>query len=261
MPLPLPRGLIADQLARGPLLLCLDFDGTLSELTNDPWKAVPLPRAKSAIAELARRPEKLTLAIISGRDLDTLLGLLGLRDGILFAGAHGLEFIGRDGVRRLAPGVDRSANDIELVRDFIRREIPPDRGFIIEDKRVALTVNYRNAIPDDAREALAAFDDFINQRPTLQLLHGKMIHEAIPRGIGGKGKAVEFFMREAGVAGPQTTFFGDDLTDEDAFRALATHSGIGVLVGTERTSFAQYRIEGPTDVADLLEDLIARIGV
>jgi trehalose-phosphatase len=259
-PLPLPRGLIGAQLARGPLLLCLDFDGTLSELTNDPWKAVPLPRAKSAIAELARHPEKLTLAVISGRDLDTLLGLLGLRDGILFAGAHGLEFIGRDGVRRLAPGVDRSANDIELVRDFIARSIPKDRGFIVEDKRVALTVNYRNATPDDAREALAAFDDFVNQRPTLQLLHGKMIHEAIPRGIGGKGYALEFFMRESGASGPGTSYFGDDTTDEDAFRALVPRGGIGVLVGAERQSFAQYRVDGPTDVADLLEDLVARIG-
>ena len=105
--------LIADQLARGQLLLCLDFDGTISELTNDPWKAVPLARAKTAIAELARYPEKLTLAIISGRDLDTLLGLLGLRDGLLFAGTHGLEFIGRDGTRRFAPGVERCADDIE----------------------------------------------------------------------------------------------------------------------------------------------------
>src|SRR5271157_4930514 len=98
-PRPLPPGLISSQLANGHLLLCLDFDGTVSELTNDPWKAVPLPRAKAAIAELARHPEKLTVAIISGRDLDTLLGLLGLRDGLLFAGTHGLEFIGRDAQR------------------------------------------------------------------------------------------------------------------------------------------------------------------
>ena len=124
MPLPLPRGLITDQLVRGHLLLCLDFDGTVSELTNDPWKAVPLPRAKNAIAELAQYPEKLTLAIISGRDLDTLLGLLGLRDGLLFAGTHGLEFIGRDGARRFAPGVDRCAKDMEMVREFITRTIP-----------------------------------------------------------------------------------------------------------------------------------------
>jgi len=259
-PRPLPRGLIADQLARGHLLLCLDFDGTVSELTNDPWKAVPIPRAKSTIAELARHPEKLTVAIISGRDLDTLLGLLGLRDGLLFAGTHGLEFIGRDGKRRFAPGVDRCAKDIETVREFIARSIPKDRGFIVEDKGIALTVNYRNARPDDTREALGAFDDFVSQRPTLQLLHGKMIHEAIPRGIGGKGEALEFFLRDTGVAGPNTIYFGDDLTDEDAFRALIPHRGIGVLVGAQRPSFAQYRVDGPADVVEVLENLVAKIG-
>ena len=97
------------------------------------------------------------------------------------------------------------------------------------------------------------------QRPTLQLLHGKMIHEAIPRGIGGKGEALEFFMRDASVAGPHTIYFGDDLTDEDAFRALVPHRGIGVLVGAERQSFAQYRVDSPADVADVLEELISRI--
>src|SRR5271166_6046356 len=122
-PRPLPRGLLPDQLARGRLLLCLDFDGTVSELTNDPWKAVPLPRAKHAIAELARHPEKLTLAIVSGRDLDTLLGLFGLRDGLLFAGTHGLEFIGRDGVRRCNPVVNAAEQDIERLRKFLARTI------------------------------------------------------------------------------------------------------------------------------------------
>ena len=259
MPRPLPRGLISSQLAHGHLLLCLDFDGTVSELTNDPWKAVPLPRAKAAIAELARHPEKLTVAIISGRDLDTLLALLGLRDGLLFAGTHGLEFIGRDGQRRFAPGVDRCAVDIEMVREFLAQSIPKARGFIVEDKRVALTLNYRNARPEDAREALAAFDDFVNRRPTLQVLHGKMIHEAIPHGIGGKGAAFEFFMQDAGVTGPNTTYFGDDITDEDAFRALSSHRGIGVLVGPQRPSFAQYCLDGPADVAELLEDLMTQV--
>lgn len=259
LPAPLPRGLLTDQLARGQLLLCLDFDGTISELTNDLWKAVPLPSAKTAIAELARHPEKLTLAIISGRDLDTLLPLLGLRDGLLFAGTHGLEFIGRDGARRFAPGIDRCAQDVERVREFLAHSIPKDRGFIVEDKRVALTINYRNAQADDAREAVAAFDQFVNQLPTLQLLHGKMVHEAIPRGIGGKGAAIEFFLRDTGIEGSRTIYFGDDLTDEDAFRALVSHNGIGVLVGVERQSFAQYRVDSPGDVAELLEDLLSRI--
>lgn len=259
MPRLLPRKLILDQLARGHLLLCLDFDGTISELTNDPWNAVPLPRAKRAIAELARYRERLTLAIISGRNLDTLLSLLGLRDGLLFAGTHGLEFIARDGERRHAPGVERCAEDIAKLREFIAREIPRNHGFIVEDKGVALTLNYRNARPDDTREALAAFDGFVGQCQTLELLHGKMIHEAIPRGIGGKGGALEFFMRETDVSGTHTAYFGDDLTDEDAFRALASHRGIGVLVGAERPSLAQYRVDTPSEVADILEDLVAKM--
>jgi trehalose 6-phosphate phosphatase len=259
IPGPLPPGLIAERLARGHLLLCLDFDGTISELTNDPWKAVPLPRAKAAIAELVRYRDRLTLAIVSGRDLDTLLGLLGLRDGLLFAGTHGLEFIGRDGVRRYHPAVKAAEQDIERLRKFLARTIPSDRGLIMEDKRVAITLNYRNATPDHAREALAIFDEFVNRSPTLQLLNGKMVHEAIPRGTDGKGDALNSLMRDVAVTGTHAVYFGDDNTDENAFHALVPQGGIGVLVGAERASFAQYRVDAPSNVADVLEDLAAKL--
>jgi trehalose-phosphatase len=257
IPIALPPGLIAERLARAHPLLCLDFDGTISELTNDPWKAVPIPRAKDAIAELARRPDKLTVAIVSGRDLDTLIGLLGLRDGLMFAGTHGLEFIGRDGVRHHAPGVERCAADMKIVREFLAKSIPKDRGFIIEDKDIAMTINYRNAKPDDARPVLEAFDNFVSNRPTLQVLRGKMIHEAIPRGIGGKGAAIEFFMRDTGIDASNTIYIGDDTTDEDAFRMLSPGGGITVMVGAARASFAAYRIDTPSVVTDLLVSLAA----
>lgn len=259
IPIALPTGLIGDRLARAHPLLCLDFDGTISELTNDPWKAVPIPRAKDAIAELARHPDKITVAIVSGRDLDTLIGLLCLRDGLLFAGTHGLEFIGREGVRRHAPGVERCDPDMKMVREFIARSIPKDQGFIVEDKGVAMTINYRNAKPDDARPVLQAFDNFVSERPTLQVLRGKMIHEAIPRGIGGKGAAIEFFMRDTGIDPPNTIYIGDDTTDEDAFRTLAPKGGITVMVGAARPSFAEYRIDTPSNVADLLATLASAI--
>jgi len=257
LPVLLPRTLIADLFEQGRFLLCLDFDGTISELTNDPWAAKPLPRAKDAIARLARHPDQLALAIISGRDLDTLLKLLGLRDGLLFAGTHGLEVIGRDGARRFMTGVEQSADDIRLLREFVATAIPRDRGFIVEDKRVALTLNYRNASPAEAIEVLKSFDAFVMQRPTLQLLHGKLIHEAIPRGIGGKNNAIEFFLRDTGIDGARAAYFGDDLTDEDAFRALAAHRGTGVLVGAARDTLAQYYLETPSAVADILEELVA----
>jgi trehalose-phosphatase len=259
LPVPLPQGMIAERLARGHLLLCLDFDGTISDLTNDPWKAVPVPRAKNAIAQLARRHDRLTIAIVSGRDLDTLLRLLGLRDGLLFAGTHGLEFVSLDGTRYFTPGLERCADDIAALREFVARNIPRDRGFIIEDKHVSLTLNYSNARPDDACAALAAFDHFVEALPTLQLLQGKMVHEAIPAGIGGKGDALEALMQIAKVSASQTAYFGDDSTDENAFRTLVPRGGIGVLVGAERASFAQYRVESPSQVADVLADLATAV--
>jgi trehalose-phosphatase len=257
IPTPLPPGLIAERLAKAHPLLCLDFDGTISELTNDPWKAVPIPRAKDAIAELARRPDKITVAIVSGRDLDTLIRLLGVRDGLLFAGTHGLEFIGRDGIRHFAPGVERCIDDMKMVREFLAKSIPKDRGFIIEDKAVAMTINYRNANPDDALPMLEVFDNFVSDRPTLQVLQGKMIHEAIPRGIGGKGAAIAFFMRDTGIDARNVIYIGDDTTDEDAFRMLAPKGGITVMVGAARPSFAAYRVDTPSVVSDLIVELVS----
>lgn len=86
-----------------------------------------------------------------------------------------------------------------------------------------------------------------------------MIHEAIPRGIGGKGDALEVLMQNAGVPASQTVYFGDDSTDENAFHALVPQGGIGVLVGAKRKSFAQYRVENPLAVAELLEQLALRV--
>ena len=51
----------------------------------------------------------------------------------------------------------------------------------------------------------------------------------------------------------------DDVTDEAAFRAVVAHQGIGVLVGPWRPSFAQYRVDGPSEVAAVLEELVARV--
>jgi trehalose-phosphatase len=146
---------------------------------------------------------------------------------------------------------------MRIVREFLAKSIPKDRGFIIEDKGIAMTINYRNAKPDDARPVLEAFDNFVSNRHTLQVLRGKMIHEAIPRGIGGKGAAIEFFMRDTGIDAPNTIYIGDDTTDEDAFRTLAPRGGITVMVGAARASFAAYRIDIPSVVTDLLVSLAA----
>ncbi len=260
VPRPLPPKALSALAERERFLLCLDYDGTLAEITSDPLKAFPSPRAREAIAALAAHPERVALAIVSGRDLDTLRHLLGLRSGMLFAGTHGMEFIGSDGQRYCAPGVEECIGQIAALRDFLARQPSLGRGFIIEDKRIALTLNYRNADPEDARELIARMDDFVRERtPGLIMLEGKMIRETIPAGTGGKGEAVKRFLRETGVPPSASAYLGDDVTDEDAFFALDRDGGRTVMVGAARPSFARWRVSRPDEVADLLCGLAARI--
>lgn len=260
VPRPLPPRALAGLAERGRFLLCLDYDGTLAEITSDPLTAFPIPRAREAVAALATRPERVALAIISGRDLDTLRRLLGLSRGMLFAGTHGLEFIGIDGKHLYAPGVEERIGEIAALREFLARETAIGRGFIIEDKRIALTLNYRNANPDEAREMIARMEQFVSRRALpLAIMEGKMIREAIPAGVGGKGGAVRMFMRETGLPASVSAYIGDDVTDEDAFLALGREGGLTVMVGRQRPSFARWRVSGPGEVADLLCDLAARI--
>lgn len=260
VPRPLPSGALRKLAERGRFLLCLDYDGTLAQITSDPLKAFPLPRAREAIAALATRPEKVALAIVSGRDLDTLRHLLGLRSGMLFAGTHGLEFAGMDGMHFYAAGAEECLGDIAMLREFLASDPIIGRGFIIEDKGIALTLNYRNADPDEAREAIARMEQFVRRHtPRLAIMEGKMIREAIPAGIGGKGDAVRRFIRESAVAASASAYIGDDVTDEDAFLALGAEGGLTVMVGAERPSFARWRVSRPDEVADLLCDLAARV--
>lgn len=51
---------------------------------------------------------------------------------------------------------------------------------------------------------------------------------------------------------------GDDVTDEDAFRA-AEPEGVGVLVGDREATAASVRVPGPDDVTLLLAWLVGAV--
>lgn len=227
-----------------PAALFLDFDGTLVELADAPG-AISVP------AELAPLLDRLSgrlggrLAIVSGRAVDDLRSHLGGSAAVL-SGSHGAELHYADGrsIPVLAPP------GLAEARESIRRFASGSEGLLVEDKPAGVALHYRLA-PERAEEA-DAFLETLAERSGLVLQRGKMVAELRPDGID-KGAALRRLMGEPPFAGARPVFVGDDLTDEDAFRAAAALGGEGVLVGPARPSAARWRLEGVAEVTRWLE--------
>ncbi|MGA7872379.1 MAG: trehalose-phosphatase [Candidatus Binatus sp.] len=255
MPQPLPPRLLARLAAARGLNLLLDYDGTLADIVSDPSQAMPIPGVARLIDQIAGGDSRAMVTIVTGRPIAEVKRLLPLRSRAHFSGVHGMEFTDRDGEIKFIEAALACAPELARVRRWLGKHVPPQRGFWIEDKTVAVGLHYRNADPGQSSRLCARFADFVaRDAPSLKLLPLKMMLEAIPR-AGGKDLAVKRIKQHA----PRsfvTVSFGDDTTDESAFAAL-DQDDLGILVGPARESFARYRVASPRAVARELRALAA----
>ena len=227
-----------------PAALFLDFDGTLVELAEVP-DAIAVPTGLAPLLDrLAARLDG-RIAIVSGRALDDLRSHLGGSAAVL-SGSHGAELHYADG-RRIPVSAPPG---LAAARESVRRFAAGGQGLLVEDKPTGIALHYRLA-PERAGEA-DAFLEALAERSGLALQRGKMVAELRPEGID-KGAALRRLMGEPPFAGARPVFVGDDLTDEDAFRAAAALGGEGVLVGPARPTAARWRLDGVADVTRWLE--------
>jgi trehalose 6-phosphate phosphatase len=231
------------QAAKAPrLLVTSDFDGTLAPIVNDPADARPLAEAAGALIDLAELPAT-AAALISGRALSTLRSLSSMPDTVHLVGSHGAEFasgFSHDIDRALLSRITAKLNEIAEGRP----------GVAVETKPASVALHVRNASSDHAdaalREARSAADSW-----DAQATEGKAVLEFAVISTD-KGEAVEI-LRERHNA-DAVVFFGDDVTDEKAFRRLRD-SDVGVKVGPGET-LAAFRVESPGDVAAALGFLL-----
>jgi trehalose 6-phosphate phosphatase len=92
----------------------------------------------------------------------------------------------------------------------------------------------------------------------MEVQDGKMVAELKPAGRD-KGVAIHEFMHEAPFAGRVPVYFGDDITDEDGFRAVNALGGHSVKVG-EGPSAARWRVRDPSAVRAWLESWLDQCG-
>jgi trehalose 6-phosphate phosphatase len=227
-----------------PVALFLDFDGTLVELAEAPG-AIAVPTGLAPLLDRLSTRTGGRLAIVSGRAVEDLRRHLGDSAAVL-SGSHGAELHYADG--RCIPV--SAPPGLAAARESIRRFAAADDGLLVEDKPAGVALHYRLA-PERAEEA-DAFLEGLAERSGLVMQRGKMVAELRPQG-SDKGRALRRLMAEPPFAGARPVFVGDDLTDEDAFRAAAALGGAGVLVGPARPSAARWRLDGVAEVTGWLE--------
>ena len=227
--------------------LFLDLDGTLAPFTARPEGVGPDAGRNDRLRRLADRLDG-RLAVVSGRGLDDLDRILEGAVAAL-AGIHGLQR--RSGGKVIAAAAHAHLDEVVRELHEFAARVP---GTQVELKPLSAALHYRGA--PDAEAEVCVFGETLAARTGLKPQRGSMVLEFLTPG-SDKGQAVRAFMDEPPFAGTLPLFAGDDLTDEDGFKAAADLGGFGILVGTPRLTFAAFRLENETAVHAWLEQALS----
>jgi trehalose 6-phosphate phosphatase len=219
----------------------LDVDGVLAPIVERPEDSrVPEP-TREQVARLARRYA--LVACVSGRTSSDAQRLVGV-DGVRYVGTHGLE---------LHPEANEWRRRLHAFAETVAWEP--------EDKGLTVAYHYRNV--DDEEAALAYLEQVAvrAREDGLVALFGRKVLELRPPVHADKGTAVCRLLDETGIK--RALYAGDDTTDIDAFRGLAS-AGLEVAVRVAVSSpeappgleaDADVVVEGPAAMLEVLRAL------
>ncbi|MDT5357835.1 MAG: trehalose 6-phosphate phosphatase, partial [Mycobacterium sp.] len=213
----LPDGLqaLGPMTERHPAVF-FDFDGTLSEIVENPDSARLVDGAADALTSLSAQ---CPVAILSGRDLADVRQRIGL-PGIWYAGSHGFELTGPDGAHHQNAEAAASIPVLAEAAAELADQLGHIPGVVVEHKRFGVAVHYRNATRDRVGEVAAAVRS-AGQRTALRVTTGREVIELRPNVDWDKGKTLRWvldYIRDNEGPGPLVPIYlGDDITDEDAF--------------------------------------------
>ncbi|XP_046388620.1 alpha,alpha-trehalose-phosphate synthase [UDP-forming] [Ischnura elegans] len=202
------------------LTLLLDYDGTLAPIAPHPDLAVLPKETKDVLEKLAKTPD-VYVAIVSGRNVNNVKAMVGI-EGITYAGNHGLEILHPDGTKFVHPMPVEYEGKVSELLKTLQEEVCHD-GAWVENKGALLTFHYRET-PVALRAEMANKAKSIIQRFGFSAGKAHCALEARPPVQWDKGRASIYILRTAfGVDWNERVrviYAGDDVTDEDAMRAL-----------------------------------------
>jgi trehalose 6-phosphate synthase/phosphatase len=242
--------IVADFNKANKRCILLDYDGTLAPYQKLPSMAAPSEDLIQLLKQLTQNPSN-EIVIISGRDINTLEKWLGKLPLNMIA-EHGAcaKYRGEDWKEQVAINTEWK----EQIRPLMQLFVDRCAGSFIEEKKSTLAWHYRNTNQElgfmrsrELRNALLQ----LTANTALQVVDGNKVLEVRMVGVDKGMAAVNM------ISGFEPDFvlcIGDDVTDEDMFRAMRD-KGYTVKIGRANTS-AQYTILSQKDVFPFLQRFV-----
>lgn len=233
--------------------LLLDYDGTLAPFHKEPNKAEPYPGIREVLNRIMQVPD-IRVVIITGRWTKDLVPLLQLEKQPEIWGSHGLERLKTDGSYEI-DSMDEHHLDGLVVADELIEEVGLSSR--CEKKPGCLAIHWRGLDEGKVKEIKNLVEprwSTLAQAWQLNLLEfDGGLELRVP--ARNKGDAVETILEEM-AQDAVGAYLGDDLTDEDAFKAIKG-KGIGILVRDElRPTAADLWIRPPEELLTFLSGWI-----
>lgn len=228
------------RLARSRTLLAFDFDGTLAPIVARRERAAMRPSTARLFEALCTR---YPCAVLSGRHSLDVRARLGDSKVRFVVGNHGLE-----------PGKKLSGH-WRAMREVMHELAPLEAidGVELEDKGYSVSVHFRGARSKTRvrRRIVAAIEALAWPcRPVL----GKDVVNVVSAKAPHKGDALRLLQRR--TAAETVLYVGDDVTDEDVFRARRLKRLVSVRVGRSAASAASYFLSKQEEIDRLLAWLL-----
>jgi trehalose-phosphatase len=241
------------------IILFLDYDGTLVPLAETPAKALITLNTKNLLKKLVGL-SRCRLAIISGRSLMDVKKMVGI-DGITYVGNHGLEIEGL-GIKFKSPVSLSYKAILGHIKNELRDKLSSFNGAFVEDKGLTLSIHYRLVGGKQLLQAKKLFHETTFPYVTknkITITSGKKVFEIRPPVAWVKGRVILWLLNRWKLSLKDKKnvpfYIGDDITDEDAFEALAD-AGITIFVGRPKKSYAQYYLKDTDEVKKFLSNIL-----
>ncbi len=247
---PEPKRFFARVRGAARRVLMLDYDGTLAPFRVEREQAVPYPGVRERLSRLLAGGQT-RVVLVSGRKAHEVAALAALQPAAEVWGTHGWERLGSDGAYALAPLPSAARRGLAAAGAAV-----PDRWRErLEAKPASLAFHLRGLPPPEAeawRAQIAGAWEGIAAEAGLEL---HPFDGGLELRVPGRSKATAVLqLLEESGRNVAAAYLGDDLTDEDAFRAIAGH-GLGVLVREAlRETAAAWWLQPPQELLSFLDD-------